>query len=95
MAQFRSTLRGSALAVMLAAIALWVATGARLGWTQTSIVQVRTDEITGIEYPVRQPGFVAGIEIPLAAAGIAAVLAGLSFVTVRRTQTQVRAGAIR
>lgn len=74
--------------MLLAAIALWVATGARFGWTQTSTVQLRTDEITGIEYPVRQANFVAGVEIPLAAVGIAAVLAGLSFVAVRRTQAQ-------
>lgn len=84
MTQFRTALRGFALAVLLAAVALWLATGARLGWTQTSTVQFRTDAITGIEYPVRQPGFVAGVEIPLAAAGIAAVLAGLSFLAVRR-----------
>lgn len=77
-------LRGAAVAVLLAGLGTWVATGAHRGWTQTSAVTMQKDEITGIDYPVRRDAFVAGVEIPLAAAGLAAVLAGLSFVSRRR-----------
>ncbi len=78
-------LRGAAVAVLLAGLGTWVATGAHRGWTQTSAVTMQKDEITGIDYPVRRDAFVAGVEIPVAAAGLAAVLAGLSFVSRRRS----------
>lgn len=74
------TLRGVALALLVAGFGTWAATGARLGWTQTSIVTLRHDEITGIEYPVRSPALVAGIEIPLAGVAAAAFFTALSFV---------------
>jgi hypothetical protein len=38
------------------------------------------DEITGIDYPVRHAAFVAGLEVPLLAAVIAATLGGASFI---------------
>ena len=77
-------LRYSALAVLLAGVVLWVSSGARLGWTQTRIVSLQTDEITGIEYPVRRDAFVAGIEVPFAAMAVAGALAGASWVVRRR-----------
>ena len=73
-------LRATALAVLVGGLGVWAASGARIGWTQTSTVRLQTDEVTGIEYPVRQPGFVAGVEIPLFATATAVVLAGLSLV---------------
>lgn len=74
----RRLLRAAALVVVLAAVAGWTLGGARVGWTQTSVTHLQTDEITGIEYPVRQPAFVPGLEIPVAGALLAAGLAGLS-----------------
>lgn len=71
-------IRSAALAVFGLGLIVWLFTGAHLGWTQTSKVSVQRDEITGIDYPVRQETFVAGVEVPLAAAGLAAALAGLS-----------------
>ena len=79
-ARLTKALRPAALAVLAAGLITWTASGARLGWTQTSIVTLQQDEITGIEYPVRQPAFIAGVEVPLLAAATAAVLAALSFV---------------
>src|SRR5689334_8563284 len=70
----RSALRMSSVIIIVAGLGLWAVTGARLGWTQTSTTRLQTDEITGIEYPVRQPGFIAGIEIPFVAIVAAAVL---------------------
>lgn len=77
-------LRWGALGIALAGVALWVAAGARVGWTQTSVVTMRHDEITGIEYPVRQPTFIAGVEIPVGAAAAAVVLTGASLLVARR-----------
>lgn len=74
----------AALLVLLAGAATWVATGAHVGWTQTSTVTQQRDEITGIVYPVRQPGFIAGVEVPAGAAVLAAILAGLGWTLGRR-----------
>jgi ABC-type transporter Mla subunit MlaD len=79
-------LRSSAAALFILGIGVWVATGARLGWTQTSAVTMHHDEITGIVYPVRQPAFIAGVEIPLVGTAIAAALAGAG-ILYRRTAT--------
>ncbi len=78
------TLRYAAAAVLLAGLGTWFATGRHLGWTQTSVVSIQKDEITGIDYPVRRDAFVAGVEVPAAAAGLAAALVGFSFVLGRR-----------
>jgi len=83
-------LRLSALLVLAAGLLVWAGTGAHLGWTQTSVVTIQRDEITGIDFPVRRPAFVAGVEVPLLATVIAAAAAGLS-VLVRRRPVAVRA----
>jgi hypothetical protein len=82
--KFQRSLRGAALVLLLAGIGLWVGTGARVGWTQTSTVRIEHDEITGIDYPVRQPAFIAGVEVPLLGSGAAAMLAALSLLPGRR-----------
>ncbi|MDB6169702.1 MAG: hypothetical protein JWM88_2566 [Verrucomicrobia bacterium] len=79
------TLRASALIILLAGLGLWARSGARLGWTQTSVVTVQRDEITGIDFPVRRNAFVAGIEVPLLAAAVAFAAAGLSVLAQRRS----------
>ncbi|MCU0794197.1 MAG: hypothetical protein MUE42_15415 [Opitutaceae bacterium] len=68
-------LRIAAATVLLAVLSLWAGTGAHLGWTQTSRVTVQHDEITGIDYPVREPAFVAGVELLAAGLGLAAAVA--------------------
>lgn len=73
-----SILRASAAVLAAVGLGVWLATGAHRGWTRTSEVELRRDEITGIDYPVRRDGFTAGIEIPLASLGGAALLAGLA-----------------
>ena len=79
-----NSLRGAALALLVGGMGVWLATGAHLGFTQTSVVTMKRDEITGIDYPERRPGFVAGIEFPLGTAGAAIVLALLSLAADRR-----------
>lgn len=76
-------LRAAALILFLAGLGVWIAGGARVGWTQTSSVTLQRDEITGIDYPVRRAAFLPGVEVPLAAAAFAAVLAGLSLIRPR------------
>ena len=82
-------LRVAALLLFLSGIGLWAASGARLGWTQTSIVEVQRDEITGIDFPVRHDAFIPGVEVPLIGAMAALVLVGLS-VLPQRFQRQYR-----
>lgn len=72
-------LRLVAFAILLAGVGTWAAAGARLGWTQTSIVTQQRDEITGIDYPVRQAAFRPGIEIPFLALAAAGALAAGSW----------------
>jgi ABC-type transporter Mla subunit MlaD len=78
------SLRLTAATALLAVLGVWVATGAHLGWTQTSKVVVQHDEITGIDFPVREKTFVAGVEVLAVGAGFAAALAGASLLTHRR-----------
>ena len=74
----RTLLRTAALAVLAVGLGLWLATGAHRGWTQTSVVEMKRDEITGLDYPVRRAAFVAGVEIPALALVVAAGLFGAS-----------------
>lgn len=77
-------LRLAAAAAFLAVLGVWTATGAHLGWTQTSKIVVQRDDITGIDFPVREKTFVAGIEVLAGGAGLAAALAAASVFTRRR-----------
>ena len=79
------SLRLAAAAALLAVLGLWAGTGAHLGWTQTSKVTVQHDEITGIDYPVREETFVAGVEVLAAGLAVVAALAGASVLANRRS----------
>ena len=80
-------LRVVAAIVLLSSLALWSATGAHRGWTRTSTVVFQRDEITGIDFPVRQKAFVAGIEIPALGAGAAILLLTAGAFAGRRRST--------
>jgi uncharacterized membrane protein YphA (DoxX/SURF4 family) len=74
-----------AAAVWLAATLItWFSTGAHRGWTRTTVTETRTDEVTGLEYPHTQPGFVAGFEFPIAGIFGAVVLLGIGALGARR-----------
>ncbi len=81
---FVRTLRVSALIIVLAGLGIWAQSGARVGWTQTSVVTLKRDEITGIDFPVRRRAFIAGIEVPVLATATALLVAGLSVLAQRR-----------
>jgi hypothetical protein len=82
-------LRGAAITALVITLGTWGATGSHLGWTQTSIVQMQHDEITGIDFPIRRDAFVAGIEVLAIGLAAASAFAGLSFLP-RLRRTAVR-----
>ena len=77
-----------ALGIFAAGTSVWIAAVGRIGWTQTSIVAMHLDEITGIDYPVRQAAFRPGVEVPLLASAMAATLAGIAFIARRRIEAR-------
>lgn len=68
-----------ALVVIVAALGMWLMTGANRGWTKTSIPVTRTDEVTGITVDDYQKRFVPGVDFLGAAVLASGVLAGVSF----------------
>ncbi len=78
------SLRAASAVALVTTVALWAGTGAHRGWTQTSKVVVQRDEITGIDFPVREKTFVVGLELLGAGAGFAALLAAASVAAGRR-----------
>ena len=68
----------AAVLVLSATLAVWATTGANLGWTKTSAIVMQHDEVTGIDYPVHQPAFVAGVEVLALGFGTAGLFAAAS-----------------
>lgn len=77
------------LAVMAAALMLWVNTGANRGWTKTSVETKFVDEVTGIEAHQYQKRFVPGVDFLGVAFAGALVLAGVSFFVNNRKQPKL------
>ena len=67
-----------ALAVLLAAGATWLATGANRGWTKTSVPIKTLDQVTGIEGITYQKKFLPGVDFLGAAVAASGLLAGTS-----------------
>jgi hypothetical protein len=85
----KSALRLFALAVLIAALGYWLATGANRGWNKNKIPVKTVDDVTGIESVTYEKKFIPGVEF-LALAGAASVLCvGISFLfrTKRLAQT--------
>jgi hypothetical protein len=77
----------SAGIVAVAGVAVWLATGAHTGWTQTKIPRTIVDEITEIEAVIFEDGFVAGVDFLGAALALAAVLASIGWIIARRKRS--------
>ena len=75
----RRTLRIVAIILVLAVAAYWLAAGANLGWTKTSVPLKTVDEVTGLDHIEWQARFVPGIDFLGATLVVAVVLAGASF----------------
>lgn len=76
----RTSLRLIAAVCLVGVIAFWLALGADKGWTKTSVATQKTDEITGIEYPVFENRFVPGLDFLVAGCVGSILLAAVSFV---------------
>jgi hypothetical protein len=76
--RLRKTLRFLALMVLLAALVLWAAKGADLGWTKTNIARALPDPVTGLTGTTYEKGFIPGVDFLAVAALAAGVLAGVS-----------------
>jgi len=67
-----------ALVVAVGGLGVWFATGAHRGWSQTRVQKLEVDELTGIETPVYEERFIAGVDFLGAALLGAGALAGSS-----------------
>ena len=83
----RRVFRTVALLLFVAAMALWLATGANRGWTKTTVPVKRTDEVTGITVDDYQKRFVPGVDFLGAALLGSVILAGASFL-IHKPQTK-------
>ena len=67
-----------AVALVVGAIAFWVAAGANRGWTKTRVPKKIVDTVTGLEGVQWQDKFVPGVDFLGAACLGAGILAGIS-----------------
>ena len=74
----KKVLRTFSALLSLAALALWLATGANRGWTKTTVPVKKTDKVTGITVDDYQKNFVPGVDFLGAALLGSAILAGAS-----------------
>ena len=84
----RRFLRILALVLLVAAVGVWLATGASRGWSKTSVPIKKTDEVTGITYDEYEERFVAGVDFLGAALVGAGALMVASFLF-RKKPTQI------
>ena len=69
-----------ALVVCVGGLGVWFATGAHTGWSKTRVQKIEVDEITGIETPVYEDRFIAGVDfLGAALLGAGALAAGSLF----------------
>jgi hypothetical protein len=83
----KTVCRAAAVLLFLAALVSWLATGAHLGWTKTSVPVQRTDEVTGISVSDYQKRFVPGIDF-LAAAFLGSGILAATSLLIRDRQPQ-------
>lgn len=83
----KTTLRFSAIIVVVAAIVAWLAGGTNRGWTKTSVPVMKKDPVTEIEYPEFEERLSPGVDFLGAALLGAGVLAGVSFLFRKKPTT--------
>jgi hypothetical protein len=82
--------RWTSLVVVLAAAALWLASGANRGWTKTSVEKRTMDEVTGLEGITYEQRFVPGVDFLGGAVLAAGILAGASLMFRTKPNTQLK-----
>lgn len=75
-----------ALVVAIGGAGVWLATGAHTGWSKNRVQTIEVDEITGIETPVYEDRFIAGVDfLGAALLGAGALAAGSLFFRKNKT----------
>ena len=77
-----------ALLLALGGSATWLTTGAHRGWSQTSVPTMQVDDVTGIETPVYEDRFVAGVDF-LGAALLGAGTLAASSLLFRKSKNNI------
>jgi hypothetical protein len=75
----KKMLRILAVVMLLAALGFWAAKGAHRGWTINNIAHETMDPVTGLSGVTYEKGFIPGWDFLAAAALMAGVIAGASF----------------
>lgn len=79
---WRKPLRILGLITLAAVFATWLALGADRGWTKTSVATMKTDEVTGLEFPVIENRFVPGVDFLALGSFGAFFLIAVSFIPI-------------
>jgi hypothetical protein len=82
---FRTLTRLLALFLLSTCLSWWWFSGADLGWTKTYVTIPATDEITGIQYEVKQEKFVPGVDFVTAGIGLSLAIFAASFLLSHKT----------
>ena len=83
----KRSLRWFAGSLALVSVAAWLALGANLGWTKTSVMVRTLDPVTGLESADYRPKFLPGIELLVVALAGAGGLASVPFLFGNSTKT--------
>jgi len=75
----RTITRLLALFILSTCLSWWWFSGADVGWTKTYVTIPATDEITGIQYKVKQEKFVPGVDFVAAGIGLSFGIFAASF----------------
>lgn len=82
---FRTLTRLLALFLLSTCLSWWWFSGADLGWTKTYVTIPATDEITGIQYEVKQEKFVPGVDFVTAGIVLSLAIFAASFLLSHKT----------
>lgn len=80
----RATFHLIAACWLLGSLAWWWQAGSNMGWTKTSVTEMKFDEITEISYPVTVDRFVPGVDLLAVAAGASVLMFGAGFLIKKR-----------
>ena len=76
---FRTLARLLALFILSTCLSWWWFSGANMGWTKTYLTIPATDEVTGIQYEVKEEKFVPGVDFLVLGTGLSFVIFATTF----------------
>jgi hypothetical protein len=76
---FRTLTRLLALFILSTCLSWWWFSGANMGWTKTYLTIPATDEVTGIQYEVKEEKFVPGVDFLALGTGLSFVIFATTF----------------